>query len=105
MQVCSCVRPDAGRCNGVDAGRCICIDAGRCSGVDAGRCSGIVPAMTASANNCFLTKNLERAHETTGLRQKQVTQVLLLQNTTSGKRCLSSVEIPRRYCPDCPIHF
>jgi len=48
MQVCSCVRPDAGRCNGVDAGRCICIDAGRCSGVDAGRCSGIVPTMTTS---------------------------------------------------------
>jgi len=45
--VCGYVRHDAGRCSGVDAGRC--------SGVDAGRCSGIVPTMTASANNCFLS--------------------------------------------------
>jgi len=53
--VCGYVRHDAGRCNGVDAGRCSGVDAGRCSGVDAGRCSGIVPTMTASANNCFLS--------------------------------------------------
>ena len=59
--MCGYVRHDAERCNGVDAGRCNGVDAGRCSGVDAGRCSGIVPTMTASANNCFLSLFLSRS--------------------------------------------
>ena len=39
----------------INAGRCSGVDAGRCSVIDAGRCSGIVPAMTASANDCLLS--------------------------------------------------